>query len=217
MRIVWDWNGTLLDDLHLVLDAVMEGLRPHRSEAITLEEYQDLYTRPVKHFYDELLGRVIDESEWLAIDRRFHDAYRAGLASVALAHDAEEALSMAGDGGASQSLLSMYPHDELLPAVRARGIATTFDRIDGLRGAPGDRKARHLAAHLEALATDPDTTVLIGDTPDDGAAAAAMGAECVLYDGGGHHAGALAATGWPVADSLVGAVSIALDRGPGQP
>lgn len=217
MRIVWDWNGTLLDDLHLVLDAVTQGLRPHRREAVTIEEYRDLYTRPVKHFYDTLLGRVIGESEWLAIDRRFHDAYRDGLGSIALAPDAEEALSIAADRGASQSLLSMYPHDELVPAVTERGIAATFDRIDGLRGTPGDRKARDLAAHLDAVVAEPETTVLIGDTPDDAAAATAMGAAAVLYDGGAHHTDALAATGSPVAGSLVEAVSIALDRSPAQP
>ena len=206
---MWDWNGTLLDDLHVVVAAVSEGVRQHRPP-VSVEEYRDHYTRPVKSFYDALFGREVTEDEWLDIDRRFHDAYRELLTTVRLAHDAEPALDLVDESDASQSLLSMYPHDDLLPVVRSHGIAHRFTRIDGLRGSAGDLKAAYLAAHLAAERRSPDEIVMIGDTPDDAAAAAGVGAACVLYHGGSHHRNELEAIGVPVVESLVDAVEVAL-------
>jgi hypothetical protein len=56
----------------------------------------------------------VDEEEFGRLDRIFHDAYRMGLTSMSLASDAMTAIrSWPG----SQSLLSMWFHKELVPAV----------------------------------------------------------------------------------------------------
>src|SRR5665811_1430644 len=209
MHVVWDWNGTLLDDLHVVVAAVSEGVRPHR-HPVSIEEYRDHYTRPVKLVYHALLGREVTEAEWLDIDRRFHDAYRELMVTVPLARDAAAALDLVEESDASQSLLSMYPHADLLGVVRSHGIEHRFTRIDGLRGNAGDLKAAYLAKHLDAEQRSPDEAVLIGDTPDDAAAASAVGAASVLYHGGSHHRDELEAVGVPVVESLVDAVEVAL-------
>ena len=64
-------------------------------------------------------------------------------------------------------------------------------------------------AHLAALEVDPSATLLVGDTLYDLAAAQAVGARCVLYDGGSHHRDALEATGVPVVDTLTAALASA--------
>lgn len=210
MHVVWDWNGTLLDDLHVVLAAVNEGVAQHRADPVSLEDYRDFYTRPVKRFYDSLFGYEVSDAVWREIDRRFHDAYREMIGGVGLADDATVALDLVASRRASQSLLSMYPHDELVPVVRSHGIAERFTRVDGLRGTAGDRKSSYLAAHLTALGIEAREAVVIGDTPDDAAAARSVGSACVLYDGGSHHRRELERTGAPVATSLVDAATVAL-------
>ena len=50
MHVVWDWNGTLLDDLPIVLASVNVGIEPYRSTPVTLDDYRTHYTRPVKRF-----------------------------------------------------------------------------------------------------------------------------------------------------------------------
>jgi phosphoglycolate phosphatase-like HAD superfamily hydrolase len=104
----------------------------------------------------------------------------------------------------------MFPHDELVPLVGRMGLAGFFDRIDGLRGAPGDEKAAYLEAHLRELIADisPSDVLVVGDTPDDARAASHVGARCVLYHNGSHHRGDLESVGVPVVDSLVAAVSV---------
>jgi phosphoglycolate phosphatase-like HAD superfamily hydrolase len=85
-------------------------------------------------------------------------------------------------------------------------------RVDGLRRSDGGGKAEHLSAHLAALELAPEQVVLVGDALDDLAAARAVGAGCVLYDGGSHHRQALEATGEPVVDSLTEAVAAVQPR-----
>ena len=71
-HVVWDWNGTLFDDLTVVLAAVNRGVEPFGVPPVTLDHYRDHYTRPVKRFYDDLIGRELTRSEWEDLDNRFH-------------------------------------------------------------------------------------------------------------------------------------------------
>jgi phosphoglycolate phosphatase-like HAD superfamily hydrolase len=216
VHIVWDWNGTLFDDLDVVVQSVNHGLQGFDAGPIDLDGYRSHYIRPVKLFYDRLIGRVISADEWIAVDRIFHDAYRAALDQARLTADAAQALTTVASGGHTQSLLSMFPHLDLIPLVERLGISEFFDRIDGLsEGNPGDLKAEYLERHLRGLiaAEDPGSVVVIGDTPDDAIAASHVGARTILYDGGSHHRSDLEATGAVVASTLVDAVSLALDSG----
>jgi phosphoglycolate phosphatase-like HAD superfamily hydrolase len=208
-HVVWDWNGTLFDDLHIVLEAVNRGLEPLTDRRVTLDDYRNHYTRPVKRFYDSLLGRELDPDEWEELDRRFHDGYRELLHHARLTADAHHALESVAAVGATQSLLSMFPHDELVPLVERMGIAGYFDRIDGLAGTPGAAKADYLERHLRRLiqGVDPTSVLVIGDTPDDAVAAAHVGARCVLVDNGSHHRHALSVPGVVVVDTLAEAVA----------
>jgi phosphoglycolate phosphatase-like HAD superfamily hydrolase len=206
-HLVWDWNGTLLDDLSLVVAATNAVLASLAVPAITAEEHRVRFRRPVADFYADMLGRPVDDAEFARLDKMFHDTYRRGLPTCGLAADAHAAMR-AWPG--TQSLLSMWFHDELVPVVESHGLTSRFNRIDGFRGTVGgDRKARHLAAHLAGLGLDGRSVVLIGDSLDDAAAADAVGARCVLYTGGFTDPMRLRAAGRPVVDTLAAAVELA--------
>jgi phosphoglycolate phosphatase-like HAD superfamily hydrolase len=171
------------------------------------DEHRRQFRRPVAEFYAEILERAIDDEEFGRLDRIFHDAYRLGLTSTTLADDALAAIK---SWPGSQSLLSMWFHRELVPAVETYGLAGIFARVDGLRTEiGGDLKAGHLARHLAELQVAGDRVVLIGDSLDDAAAAASVGGAAVLYTGGFTHPARLRASGLPVADTLVEAVEMA--------
>jgi phosphoglycolate phosphatase-like HAD superfamily hydrolase len=94
--------------------------------------------------------------------------------------------------------------------IDRHGLAGRLTRIDGLPGTTGGhRKAVYLETHLDALGVPAEAVVLIGDSVDDGDAAAAVGARCVLYAGGFTDTAALKATGLPVAMTLLEAVDLA--------
>jgi phosphoglycolate phosphatase-like HAD superfamily hydrolase len=206
-HLVWDWNGTLLDDLSLVVEATNRAFEAVGGRSVDSDEHRRTFRRPVAEFYAEVLERAVDAEEFGRLDRIFHGAYRLGLTTTSLAADAMLALrSWPG----SQSLLSMWFHSELVPAVETYGLAGVFTRVDGLRTeVGGDLKAGHLARHLDELGVPGDRAVLIGDSLDDALAAESVGAAAVLYTGGFTHPTRLRASGRSVADTLVEAVRVA--------
>lgn len=206
-HLVWDWNGTLLDDLSLVVSATNHTFAAVGGRSVDSDEHRRRFRRPVAEFYAEILERAVDAEEFEKLDRIFHEAYRLGLTTISLAADAEAAIR-AWPG--SQSLLSMWFHDELVPAVRTYGLTGVFTRIDGRpTEVDGGLKAGHLARHLAEQQVSGDQVVLIGDSIDDAEAAESVGGVCVLYTGGFTDPSRLRASGRPVADTLLDAVRIA--------
>ncbi|MFK0195710.1 HAD family hydrolase [Kitasatospora sp. NPDC090308] len=210
-HIVWDWNGTLLSDMAAVVGASNAAFATVGLPPLTLEEYRAQYEIPIPRFYERLLGRAPSPAEWLALDDAFHVKYTELFPGCGLTPGVEALLARWAAGGRSQSVLSMYAHEQLVPAVDAFGLTPHFARVDGRRGESGGRKAGHLAVHLDALGDgiDRGRTVLIGDAADDAEAALAAGIKSVLYTGGSHTREKLTHLGVPVVDSLAEAVAVA--------
>lgn len=209
-HIVWDWNGTLLHDIHAVLEATNAAFEETGLPAITLERYRELYCVPVPRFYERLMGRLPTDEEWEVMDRRFHRHYWERADGAGLTEGAAELLAARRVAGHTQSLCSLAPHDMLVPLVRTHGIDRHFLRVDGSNGSSQGGKARQMARHLAALeGVEAARTVVIGDAVDDALAAAHVGAGAVLYTGGSHSRGSLAQAGVPVVDSLAEAVEAA--------
>lgn len=206
-HLVWDWNGTLLDDLGLVVACTNAAFASVGGPSVSADEHRVRFRRPIADYYAEMLGAVVDEEAFGRLDGIFHEAYRAGLTTCGLAADARTAIA-AWPG--SQSLLSMWYHDELVPVVHTYGLAGHFSRVDGLRAeVGGGRKAESLRRHLAELGVDGRSVVLIGDSLDDADAAESVGARAVLYTGGVTDPARLYASPHPVAETLTGAVQLA--------
>ncbi|GAA2457485.1 HAD family hydrolase [Streptomyces glaucus] len=207
-HIVWDWNGTLFHDNDAIIGATNAAFAELGLEPLTLERYRELYCVPVPKFYERLLGRLPTDAEWELMDGVFHRYYAEHRVRCGLTEGAPELLAGWRSAGHSQSILSMYGHDDLVPLVRGFGIEAHFVRVDGRTGPSGGSKAEHMVRHLKALAAvDPERTVVIGDAADDAVAARHVGARAVLYTGGSHSRASLEAVGVPVVDTLEEAVA----------
>ncbi|MFJ3302769.1 HAD family hydrolase [Streptomyces sp. NPDC086549] len=207
-HIVWDWNGTLFHDNDAIIGATNAASAELGLEPITLEQYRALYCVPVPKFYERLMGRLPTRTEWEIMDDIFHRYYAEHRLRCGLTEGATELLARWRSAGHSQSLLSMYVHEELVPLVRGFGIEAHFIRVEGRIGPSGGSKAEHMVRHLQALTgVEPERTVVIGDAADDAVAARHVGARAVLYTGGSHGRASLEEAGVPVVDTLEEAVA----------
>ncbi|MFF4961949.1 HAD family hydrolase [Streptomyces sp. NPDC001222] len=207
-HIVWDWNGTLFHDNDAIIGATNAAFAELGLEPITLERYRALYCVPVPKFYERLMGRLPTDTEWEVMDAIFHRYYAEHRVRCGLTEGATELLAGWRSAGRSQSILSMYVHEELVPLVRGFGIETHFIRVEGRVGPSGGSKAEHMVRHIRALGgVDPARTVVIGDAADDAIAARHVGARAVLYTGGSHGRASLEEVGVPVVDTLEEAVT----------
>ncbi|WP_432185376.1 HAD family hydrolase [Streptomyces tendae] len=211
-HIVWDWNGTLFHDNDAIIGATNAAFAELGLAPITLERYRALYCVPVPKFYERLMGRLPTDAEWAVMDATFQRHYSVHRSRCALADGVTELLAQWRSAGRSQSILSMYGHDELVPLVKGFGIEAHFIRVDGRTGPSGGSKAEHMVRHLAQLelsGVEPARTVVIGDAADDAMAARHVGAGAVLYTGGSHSRSSLEGAGVPVVDTLGEAVEVA--------
>ncbi|KIH96892.1 phosphatase [Streptomonospora alba] len=207
-HIVWDWNGTLLDDNHANMAALNRVCAEFGREPVELDFWRTFFRRPLLGCYEDLLGRRLTEQEWARLNRLYDDHYTAMLPSCGLAEGVPDVLLDWHAYGGSQSLLSMAAHDQLVSLISDRALGDHFTRVDGRRfDTPDGSKARHLAAHLDELDVDPAAVALVGDIDDDGRAATEAGAQAVLVASGLMSRERLEATGHPVVATPAQAVA----------
>ena len=204
-HIIWDWNGTLLDDTEAALKTLNIMIERRGGKPIGMEFYLDTFAFPVRPFYDMIGIGAKSEEEWNEIAREYHETYLSqpkGLNAGAVA-----ALEAAKAAGCGQSMLSALRQDYLDVQMKEYGIDKYFDFVYGsnnLHGASKVDRARELIARLAA-----PHLVMIGDAVHDKEVADALGVPCVLVAQGSHAAWRLRAVA-PTADTLEEAVELAL-------
>lgn len=221
-HIVWDWNGTLFNDGAALIQATIDAFAAAGLSPVTRALYQAHFARPISTFYDKLAGRTLSPAEQAILDGHFQLSYARYIEEATLAPDAVRALAAWRDAGGSQSLLSMYPQEELLALLVKCSIGHYFVRIDGLDDHESPRKEPHLRRHLAEPGTSASRVLLVGDSVDDVHAAHACGIACMLYHP--TEQALLSRTrvlelGVPAVDNLYGAITriLAETRGSGRP
>ena len=209
-HVIWDWNGTLLDDTQAALDTLNIMLARRRGRPIAMDYYRDHFAFPVKPFY-ESIGVCLENEDWDALAREYHDIYAEE--DKRLNAQAFEALEAVKARGVGQSVISALRQD-LLDEITARlGVAGFMDFIYGVDNLDGKSKverARELVARLvkEGFVENPGDAVLVGDSLHDKEVADAVGARCVLCAQGSHAYWRLAAVA-PTGRTLPEAVALA--------
>ena len=209
-QVIWDWNGTLLNDLDYAI-----GVRNRVFPAFGLpciskpEEYQEQFTFPVRLYYER--AGVTDEN-FDAVAHAWMDEYVRGCASVPLHPDALDTLKRLRAAGVKQVILTASPQPVILEQLSYYPLEGYFDEVLGLGDIYARSKEAVGCAYLERCGVEPDKTVMIGDTLHDAEVAKAMGTRCILVSRGHHTARMLHTAGVDVADSLAQAADWVLAR-----
>lgn len=200
-HIIWDWNGTLLDDLQACVDAINILLLRRSLPTVSVGEYQDIFDFPVKNYYLKL-GFDFTKDNWTAVAEEYHEAYARTSADSPLRQGTRETLDALKDHGIGVSVLSACERGLLNRMIKERHILHYFEHIYGLDDLFAASKLDLGHALLRKSGLPPAETLMVGDTTHDHEVATAMGIPCLLM-GGGHQSGTkLAARGCMMAADL---------------
>lgn len=200
-HIIWDWNGTLLDDAHLCVDVINEMLRGRCMRQIDVTMYQELFDFPVENYYRKL-GFDFEAEPFAVLAKQYCQTYDARLKECSLHREAKGALAATTKRGLSQSLLSAHEHHSLLRALDHFGILSHFERVVGQDNHHAVGKIQAGRELLRQLRVDPSKILLIGDTRHDHEVASALGVSCILICHGHHSKQRLQAIHDQVIESL---------------
>jgi phosphoglycolate phosphatase len=194
--LVWDFNGTLLDDLQACLDALNVLLKSRQLTPVTRDYYRSHFGFPVINFYESLGLIPKDAEDWENIGESFHMRYLFSK-HLKLQPFAAEAVAAIHALGIRQGVLSALEQGLLELQLSQFGLASQMDFIRGSRSYDGASKVG-AAASLQLKGP----VVLIGDTEHDAEVAKAQGWHCVLCSAGHHTAERLKQWGFPVIPTL---------------
>jgi len=211
--VLWDWNGTLLDDTQAAVDALNASIDKRGLRPIGVDFYRDTFGFPVKPFYRRI-GMPPDAEDWDALAKEYHENYARQPKRLNV--EAIAALERVRAAGLRQSIVSALRQDLLDAATAAYGVAPYMEWICGTDNLDGASKlgcARSLLtrimATLDPCDREPGNVVLIGDALHDLEVAEAIGVRCVLCAQGSHAAWRLRSVA-PTGETLSEAVDLAL-------
>ncbi len=200
--LVWDWNGTLLDDRDLCIESVNAMLARRGLKTIaTADEYRAIFRFPVQDYY-RALGFEFADGDFPEIAREYISLYQGASGRCGLVRNGLGALERARDLGFTQVLLSASEQRNLERQVGERGLIRFFERVLGTGDVYARSKADVARRWIEKTGIDPARLVFVGDTDHDLEIALSVGAYCVLYSGGHQFVPESPDGSWSVIDDL---------------
>lgn len=199
--IIWDWNGTLADDVNVALQSVNDILSRRGRAPITLFDYYSYIGTPICRFYEHLFSPLDDEL-FKQILKEFNEGYRLHMDKTGLMPGGRETLERFRKAGLRQMIVSSSHLGELLHFCRLFEVESYFEWILGAEDFEASSKVETACRFLKEQRISPSECAVIGDTLHDRDMAGAIGCPVCLLDRGHQGYRQLKATGEPVFHEL---------------
>jgi len=203
--IIWDWNGTILDDAGVCCRIANVMLAERGIPVLPdMDAYRAVFGFPIKAYYEKMGYRFgPDDEPYEHVADEFIVWYDKLYADAALRPGIVEFLDGLKGEGYRQVLLSATRLDQLLVQVAAfGGVGDRFERKLGLTDHYAFSKASLAKAFIEGEGIPRERALFIGDTDHDFEVSSAIGCPCVLLEGGHQSRERLLKTGVPVLRDL---------------
>jgi len=202
-HVVWDWNGTLFDDVQCCVAVANQllgefGLQPLDG----LAGYHAKFRFPIIEYYADLGFDTSPTGNFEAAAHRYIELYTDAAERCGLHDGASRALTSLQDAGVRQVIISAS-HQEILDAqVAPFALDRWLDAVHGIGDIYAHSKEGVARRWLREERLDPAQVLFVGDSEHDFEIADAVGARCVLFSGGHHARDHLQGLGVPVIDVL---------------
>ncbi len=200
-HILWDWNGTLLDDMWLCVDVINELLVKHGKPVLTYPEYQQHFDFPVRDYY-ERIGFDFNKAPFEVVGTEYINNYYRRWHECSLHKDVKYVLGAVQKAGLTQSILSAADVKMLHAGVELFGLQGYFNELTGLNHHYADGKVGIAREYMQRHSLQPQQFLYIGDTTHDCQVAREIGVDVVLFTNGHHTPERLQDCGVPLICSL---------------
>lgn len=202
-HIIWDWNGTLLNDVELCASIMNNLLRNESLSEISLEKYREIFTFPVEEYY-KLAGHNFERNSFEILGREFMIEYEENKLDCSLYPSVTESIQLLQERGKKQYLLSAYKHDNLEGIIKSFKIDQYFEHVSGLDNIYAGSKMELGIEMIKKINPNggDERILLIGDTAHDLEVANGMGIDCLLISDGHQNKERLLSLGVPVMNNI---------------
>lgn len=202
-HIIWDWNGTLFNDVELCASIMNLLLAQESLPNISIQRYKEIFTFPVIEYY-KIAGHTFENNSFEILGKQFMIEYELRKGDCKLFPGVIELLSTLQEKNIQQHLLSAYEQQSLNTIIRLYSIDNYFQNVVGLDNIYAGGKS-HLALDLAKRIKSNGTAgniLLIGDTIHDYEVAREINSDCILMSHGHQDEDRLLKPGIPVAKNF---------------
>lgn len=199
--IIWDWNGTLLNDAEVCLTTMNKMLNLRDLPTINISTYKDLFNFPVEEYYQKI-GFDFQKESFEKLSVEFIDAYTLNLNTAPIVSGAEQVLKLLTSLRKENVILSAMKQDMLSKSVQEKGIENYFRDILGISDIYAASKVSLALEYVKKRDLSPENILFIGDTIHDYEVADEIGSRCILIADGHQSEERLRATGAIVLPAL---------------
>ncbi|MCD4830696.1 MAG: HAD family hydrolase [Anaerohalosphaeraceae bacterium] len=200
-HIIWDFNGTILDDAWLCVDVLGSLLSKRKMPPVSMQQYQKDFDFPVIDYYRKI-GFDFEKESFDSVAAEYIAGYESRIHQCALQNGVLETLKKLRHAGQAQHVLSAAHQGSLEVALKKLGLRKYFEKIAGLADYYAHSKIDIGKSLLEELKVKGSEVLMIGDTTHDFEVACQTGFDCVLIPSGHQNKKRLIACGAAVCDSL---------------
>ena len=130
-HIIWDWNGTLFNDVELCASVMNMLLTQESLPNISIKKYKEIFTFPVIEYY-RIAGHTFEKNSFEVLGKQFMDEYELRKNKCELFPGVTELLALMKSKNVQQHLLSAYEQDSLNRILKYFAIEDYFKNIVGL-------------------------------------------------------------------------------------
>ena len=180
-HIIWDWNGTLLDDISASLASVNDMLALRGKLPMDIDFYRECIGVPIIRFYEKAFD--MENEDYSVIIKQYNEGYLRHLDKCGLTDGVIEAIDYFEKLGAKQAIISSSNNSQLVQNVTKYGIIDRFDAVLGADDYYAGSKIERAENYLKNSGGE-CRVLVIGDIVHDAEMAEKLGADCVLLTSG---------------------------------
>ncbi len=181
-HVLWDFNGTVLDDVGIGIESVNILLKKRGiPEIAAVEHYRDVFGFPIVEYYKRI-GFDFSKERFSDVAVEWVGQYMSRVFEAKVNRGAREMLEKVKSLGLGQVLVSATEIEMLKKQIGMLGVSDLFDEVYGLDNIHANDKIS--VAKCWRTENASAKALFVGDTDHDFETANTIGADCVLFSGG---------------------------------